>query len=64
MASPTTGTVVVPVLPFARAGNILPPIREHVMPATTIFTDEANFYDALVRSAMSMGASITRPRSR
>ena len=39
--------VVVSVLPFARAGNIHPPIREHVMPATTIFTDESNYYKAL-----------------
>ena len=36
--------VVASVLPFAWTGYVRPPIREHVMPATTIFTDESRLY--------------------
>jgi transposase len=30
-----------------RSGDLLPHIRHHVMPATTVFTDEARFYQGL-----------------
>ncbi len=39
--------VVASVLPLPWKGYILPPIREHVMRATVIFTDEAPVYDSL-----------------
>ena len=39
--------VIASVLPLPWKGYIHPPIRERVMPATTIFTDEAHHYKAL-----------------
>ena len=39
--------VIASVLPLPWKGYIHPPIRERVMPATTIFTDESNYYHAL-----------------
>jgi transposase len=39
--------VIASVLPLPWKGYIHPPIRERVMPASTIFTDESNYYHAL-----------------
>jgi transposase-like protein len=41
------GRVFASVLPFQWKGYILPPIKEKVMPATQIYTDEAPVYDNL-----------------
>jgi len=41
------GRVVASVLPFQWKGYILPPIKEKVMAATRVFTDEAPVYDSL-----------------
>lgn len=47
--------VVASVIPFAWKGYIHPPIREHVMPAATIFTDESHYYTALPRMGYRHG---------
>jgi transposase len=42
------GKVVARVVPTPpQSGDLLPHIRHHVMPATTVFTDEARFYQGL-----------------
>jgi transposase len=53
--------VIASVLPLPWKGYILPPIKERVMPATTIFTDEAPHYPRFAAWDTSMGAS-TIPR--
>ncbi len=52
--------VIASVLPLPWKGYIHPPIRERVMPATTIFTDESNYYHGVALNGItSMVASIT-----
>jgi transposase len=47
--------VVASVLPFAWTGYVRPPIREHVMPATTIFTDESRLYSNMWKDGYGYG---------
>ena len=59
-AAERNGRVVARLVPEVDARTLFPHIREHTMPQTTIFTDEARVYRTLRISAISIGASIIR----
>ncbi|MFZ0890561.1 MAG: IS1595 family transposase [Candidatus Binataceae bacterium] len=41
------GRIFVSVVPDTKSGTLLPKIRDHIMPKSTVFSDEAMHYDAL-----------------